>query len=93
MEIQHQERRVRTQRIALVLAALLALALALGVSRVMVTGGTGGSKPSTGTGHTSITSAPAYVLAPDAKDRNDRLSQPVEIQSQPPADDGRRLPH
>lgn len=75
MEIQHQGRRRRTQSIALVLAALLALALALAVSRVVVSSGTSGSQPSTGAGHTSTTSGPAHVLAPDAKDRNDRVSQ------------------
>jgi hypothetical protein len=93
MEIQHQGRRERTQRIAVVLAALLVLALALAVSRVMATSGAGGSQPSTRGGHTSTTTGPAYVLAPDAEDRNDRVSQPVEIPSRPPADDGRRVPH
>lgn len=92
MEIQHQGRRVGTRRIALVLAALLALALALAVSRVVVSSGTSGSQPSTGGGRTTSTSVP-YVLAPDAKDRNDRVSQPVEISPQALGDDGRRLPH
>jgi hypothetical protein len=82
MEIQHQGRRGRTQRIAVVLAAMLALALALAVSRVVVSSGPRGSQPSTGAGLTSTTSGPAYVLAPDAKDRNDRVSQPVEIPAQ-----------
>jgi hypothetical protein len=105
MEIQHQGRRVRTQTIALVLAALLALALALAVSRLVVSNGTGGSQPSTGAGRTTTTSGPADVLAPDAKDRNDQLSQPIDYggpcwqcvggppESPQPAGDGRRLPH
>jgi hypothetical protein len=93
MEIQHQGRRERTQRIAVVLAALLILALALAVSRVVASSGTTGSQPTIGVGHTSTTAPPTYVLAPDAKDRNDRVSQPVEIPSQPATDDGRRLPH
>ena len=90
METLHQGRRVRTRTIALLLAAMLALALALAVSRVVVS--SGGAQPSTGGGHTTTTSVP-YVLAPDAKDRNDRVSQPVESPSQPPPDDGRLLPH
>jgi len=92
MEIQQQAHRTRTRGIALVLAVLLALALALAVSRVAVSSGPSGSQPSTGGGHTTTTSVP-YVLAPDAKDRNDRVSQPVESPSQSPSDDGRRLPH
>jgi hypothetical protein len=93
METQHEGHRTRIQQIAVVLAALLVLALALAVSRAVASSGVGGSQPTTGAGHTSTTSGPTYILAPDAKDRNDRVSQPVEIPSQPATDDGRRLPH
>jgi hypothetical protein len=94
---------LRTILVVLVLA--LALALAAAVSRVVVSSGTGGSQPSQGPGHTSSTSGPSYVLAPDAKNRNDRVSQPIDYggpcwlcvggapDSPPPADDGRRVPH
>ena len=92
MQTLHQGRRVRTRTIALLLAAMLALALALAVSRVVVSSGPSGAQPSTGGGHTTTTSVP-YVLAPDAKDRNDRLSQPVESPSQPPPDNGGLVPN
>ena len=70
---------LRTILVVLVLA--LALALAAAVSRVGLSSGTGGSQPSQGPGHTTTTSVP-YVLAPDAtpnaKDWNDRVSQPID---------------
>lgn len=93
MDIEPQGLRLRRRGMVIVLAALLALALALAVNRVVVSSGTIEPQPPTGAGNTSTHSGPAYVLAPDAQDRNDRASLPVAVPSQPSPDDGRRLPH
>src|SRR5262249_51635072 len=108
MEIQQQRARSRTRKMALILAVLVALALALAVSHVVVSSGPSRSEPSTGAGDSGLSSTPSgrtYVLAPDAKDRNDQVSQPIDYggpcwpcvggppDTPSPADDGRRLPH
>ena len=93
MDIQLNPRRNLTRGAALALAALLALALALAVNGVVISHGNSGSRPSTNAGPATTTAAPSYILAPDAKDRNDQLRRPLETPSGASADDGRRLPH